>query len=212
MKKILDEDFEILTVELLNCYLSDSYSPESMKPQKIFTHNEIELIKKHMLDVIENQSLSLPRMYIYTKKEIYDLMGQLCHLLYQINQLKKLLNKTDSNRKDQERVKSYRVILQNLIDIDQVRVRLNNKTLKRHIQGMVNVQKRYDGNLYQKRKVIYRVLRERVIEQGPWPTVTAAVNDIYPVLMKEFDAFDRQWITSRINENICKIERLKKAL
>lgn len=209
MKKILDDDLELLRIELLNCYLSDSYSPEFMKPQKEFTQNEAEMITKHMLDVIENQTLSLSRMSLYSPKEIYDLMGQLCHLLDQIDQLKELLNKTDSNRKDQERTKGYRAILQNLIDLDEVRGRLNNKTLKRRIQGMINVQKRYDGNLYQKREVIYRVLREGAKEKGPWQTVTVAVNNVYPALMKEFEAFDRQWIKSCINENICEIERLK---
>lgn len=212
MRKILNEDLEVLTAELLNCYLSGSYSPDFMQPQKEFTNNEIELIKKYMLDVIENQTVSIATTSLYTKKEIYDLLGQLCCLLDQIDQLKDLLNKADVSRKDKERAKGYRIILQNLIDLEDVRSCLNHKTLKRRIQGMINVQKRYEGNLYQKREIIYRVLREGANAKGPWQTVTAAVNDVYPVLMKEFEVFDRQWITSRINENTCKIGKLKIAL
>ena len=209
MTKILDEDIEILVAELLNCYLGDSYSSNFMKPQKEFTNNEAQVVKNHMQDVIESQTLSLPKLSLYSEKEIYDLMGQLCCLLDQIDQLKALLNKIDSNRKNRERAKGYRAILQNIISLDEVRWRLNNKTLKRRIQGMINVQKRYEGNLYQKREIIYRVLREMANQKGQWQTVTAAVNDVYPTLMTEFETFDRQWITNRINENINKIERLK---
>ena len=212
MKRILDEDVEILTAELLNCYLSEPYVPAFMKPQKEFTNNEAEMIKKHMLYVIENQTLSLPKMFVYSQIEIYDLIGGIYHLLDQLDQLKELLNKTDVDCKDRERANGYRVILRNIMDMDEVCVRLNNKTLRRRIQGMINVQKRYDGNLYQKREVIYRVLRESAKENGPWQTVTEAVNDVYPTLMKEFEVFDRQWIMNRINENISEIERLKKFL
>lgn len=212
MKKISDDDLEVLTVDLLNCYLSDSYSTVPMKPQEKFTQNEIELIKKHMFDVVDNQTLSLSKVSIYSSNEIYDLMENLCHLLNQIFHLKELLNKTDCSCKDRERTKGYREILKNLIEMDGISIRLSNKSLKRRIQGIINVQKRYEGNLYKKREIIYRVLREEVIKKGPWKTVTAAVNDVYPVLMQEFEIFDRQWITSRINENFCKIEKLKFAL
>ncbi|AXY58335.1 hypothetical protein CDG60_03475 [Acinetobacter chinensis] len=95
----------------------------------------------------------------------------------------------------------------------------DNKKLKNRINGLLNVRKRYEENLYKKREVLYRVLREEVAVKGKWNNLNSAVSDSYLKINYEFELFNREWVKNEMiklqdkikeNEYALKVNRNKK--
>lgn len=201
MKKIDDEDINILEVEMLNCYLYHIGGVGHLEEQGEFSADEIELIRKCMADEIA------------LKGEVqFSQFYELNLLLDRIAQLKEELLGMDDNQKNKHSLDGYKLILYAYLELDFDQHVFQHPKLQRRINGIKNVKKRYEGNLYEKRKIIYRVLRETAKIKGRWKSVTAAINDVYPILEQEFKVFDQNWIISRIIENTSKIAELQEAL
>jgi hypothetical protein len=201
MMKITNEDINILEAEMLNCYLYHIGGVGHLEEQQTFSAEEIEFIKKCMADEISLRGeAQLSQFY------------ELNRLLDRIAQLKEELLDMEDNKKNKHSVVGYKPILYAYLELDFDQHVFQHPKLQRRINGIKNVKKRYEGNLYEKREIIYRVLRETAKIKGRWKSVTAAINDVYPILQQEFKAFDQNWITSRITENTTKIAQLQDAL
>jgi NADH:ubiquinone oxidoreductase subunit len=137
---------------------------------------------------------------------------ELNRLLDRIVQLKEELLDMEDNQKNKHSVVGYKPILYAYLELDFDQHVFQHPKLQRRINGIKNVKKRYEGNLYEKREIIYRVLRESANTNGRWKSVTAAINDVYPTLEKELKAFDQNWVKNRIAENNSKIAKLQEAL
>jgi len=201
--KINNEDINILEAEMLNCYLNYNYirGVGPMRVQREFSAEEIIFIKKCMVDEIAQKGeFQLSQLH------------ELNQLLERIDQLKEELLGSDDKQKNKHSVVVYKSILYAYLELDfEGHVFLHPK-LQRRINGIKNVKQRYEGNLYEKREIIYSVLRETAKIKGRWKSVTAAINDVYPTLEKKFKAFDQNWIKNRIAENTSKIVELQEAL
>lgn len=201
MKKIFKEDVDILETELLNCYIYGFCKPGFLQAKREFSIEEIVSIKKHMAESMRFKEMIM-----------LNVLCELANLLERIVQLKEKLKTLEMSQINKEREQGYKQILHDYIKLEFHHHTFEHPKLKRRINGIINVQKRYEGNLYQKREIIYRVLRETANQNGCWSTVTEVVNDVYPILEKEFKAFDRTWITYRIEKNNKSIESLKRDL
>lgn len=199
MKKINNEDISALEAEMLNCYLYHVGGVGALEEQKEFSADEIVFIKKCMADKLARKSQHLP-------------LHELSQLLDRIAQLKEELQGMGDKQKNKHSVVGYKSILYEYLKLDFDQHVFQHQKLQRRINGINNVKKRYERNLYQKREIIYRVLREMAHANGRWKAVTAAINDVYPILEKEFKAFDQNWLKSRIAENTIKISELQNAL
>lgn len=201
MMKITNEDINILEAEMLNCYLYHIGGVGHLEEQQTFSADEIEFIKKCMAHEISLRGeAQLSQFY-----ELYRLLDQ-------IAQLKEELLDMEDNQKNKHSVAGYKAILYAYLALDFDQHFFQHPKLQRRINGIKNVKKRYEGNLYEKREIIYRVLRETAKIKGRWKSVTAAINDVYPTLEKELKAFDQNWIKNRIEENTSKIAELQEAL
>ena len=199
MKNIFDEDVEVLEIEILNCYICNFCDQKFLQPQRQFSVDQISLIK---IDMAVGRVLG-GKSFEFNK--IFDLLND-------IVQLRQHLNSLEDNKKNKKRAEGYKVILYAYLELDFYCHAFEHEKLQRRINGIRNVKRRYEGNLYEKREIIYRVLLETVKKEGRWQTVTAAINAVYPRLEKEFKAFDQQWITRRIEQNNARIEKLMHAL
>lgn len=199
--KITNEDINILEAEMLNCYLYHIAGVGHLEEQQEFSAKEIEFIKKCMADEISLRGeAQLSQFY------------ELNRLLDRIAQLKEELLDMEDNQKNKHSVVGYKPILYAYLELDFDQHVFQHPKLQRRINGIKNVKKRYEGNLYEKREIIYRVLRETAKIKGRWKSVTAAINDVYPTLEKELKAFDQNWVKNRIAENTSKIAKLQEAL
>ncbi|ENW78460.1 hypothetical protein F909_04152 [Acinetobacter sp. ANC 3929] len=201
MKKINDEDINILEAEMLNCYLYHAGDTGTLNEQEEFSADEIMFIKKCMVDEISLRG-----------EAQLSQLHELNLLLNHIAQLKEELLGLDDKQKNKHSVIGYKRILYAYLALDFDQHVFQHPKLQRRINGIKNVKKRYEGNLYEKREIIYRVLRETAKIKGRWKCVTAAINDVYPTLEKELKAFDQNWIKNRIAENTGKIAELQDAL
>ncbi len=199
--KVTNEDINILEVEMLNCYLYHAGGVRALKEQREFASDEIEFIKKCMADEIALKG----------EAQLSQFYG-LNQLLDRIAQLKEELLGANDKQKNKHSVAGYKPILYAYLALDFDQHVFQHPKLQRRINGIKNVKKRYEGNLYEKREIIYRVLRETAKIKGRWKSVTAAINDVYPTLEKELKAFDQNWIKNRIAENTGKIAELQDAL
>jgi hypothetical protein len=201
MMKITNEDINILEAEMLNCYLYHIGGVGHLEEQQAFSAEEIEFIKKCMADEISLRG-----------EAQFSQFYELNRLLDRIVQLKEELLDMEDNQKNKHSVVGYKPILYAYLELDFDQHVFQHPKLQRRINGIKNVKKRYEGNLYEKREIIYRVLRESANTNGRWKSVTAAINDVYPTLEKELKAFDQNWVKNRIAENNSKIAKLQEAL
>lgn len=185
MAKILKSDFEDLLIEVVNYF-------KSLLVDKMYTdEREKEHLRKQLqineklfsfMDAIGNRSLNgvhirpivnlveLIRFYIVTFED---------HTSVRIN-------------------KEYKEILQSYIDLVGPEYIFHNVEFRKRVNGLKNIKKRYENNLYKKREVLYRVLRETASKNGKWPNINQAVRDVYPILQIEFDQFNKKWILAKM--------------
>ena len=83
---------------------------------------------------------------------------------------------------------------------------IQNHKLARSAKATLAVKARYDKHLYPRREIIYRILREQVVQRGKWDNPNQAVNFIIDDLIKAFEDYDVAWIQSEL---VLKQKKLK---
>lgn len=178
MKKITESDLRELRNEILRCFLHIAESKLGTK--LVGTEQQLVLV----MGDIKNRSISGFRI-----GTLYLALEELDNYLLIFDDLPQtVLNK------------EYQRILNNYIDFGYPIYGFDNKKLKNRMNGLKNIKKRYEKNLYEKRQIIYRVLRETALKQGKWSTLNQAVREVYPILEVEFKKFDEKWIKNRVKE------------
>ncbi|QXW26420.1 hypothetical protein KXJ74_02670 [Acinetobacter johnsonii] len=188
MKKIKRADYEELLTELLNCftYLISSQLGISVDNLKIPDDetsysmlNDFKDKKIHGFHILPLYDLT---QSIQTYLTIFDNLDQKFH-----NDL-------------------YRDALYSYIKEGYPIYGIDNKKLRNRINGLLNVRKRYEENLYKKREVLYRVLREEASLNGKWESVNQAVREAYPKITYEFELFNKEWIRNEMRKLLSQIE------
>ncbi|WP_151776161.1 hypothetical protein [Acinetobacter bereziniae] len=178
MKKITESDLRELRKEILSCFL---HIAESKLGNKL-NGTEQQLVL--LIGDVKNRSINGFQISV-----LYQILEELNNYLLIFNDLPQVvLNK------------QYQQILNNYIEFGYHLYGFDNKKLKNRINGLKNIKKRYEKNLYEKRQIIYRVLRETALQRGKWSTLNQAVREVYPILEVEFNKFDEQWIKNRMKE------------
>lgn len=76
---------------------------------------------------------------------------------------------------------------------------IKNHKLFRSARATLAVKDRYDEHLYPRREIIYRVLREQVVQRGrKWDNLNQAVNSVLDDLIKAFEVYDLDWLQSEL--------------
>ena len=75
---------------------------------------------------------------------------------------------------------------------------IKNQKLFRSARATLAVKARYDKHLYRRREIIYRILREQVVQRGKWNKLNQAVNFILDDLVKAFEVYDVEWLKSEL--------------
>lgn len=178
MKKITESDLRELRKEILRCFLHIAESKLGTKLDG--TEQQLVLL----MGDVKNRSIKGLRI-----GALYLALEELTNYLLIFDDLPQtVLNK------------EYQRILNNYIEFGYHLYGFDNKKLKNRINGLKNIKKRYEKNLYEKRQIIYRVLRETALQRGKWSTLNQAVREVYPILEVEFNKFDEQWINTRMKE------------
>lgn len=178
MKKITESDLRELRKEILSCFL---HIAESKLGNKL-NGTEQQLVL--LIGDVKYRSINGFQISV-----LYQILEELTNYLLIFDDLPQtVLNK------------EYQRILNNYIDFGYHLYGFDNKKLKNRINGLKNIKKRYEKNLYEKRQIMYRVLRETALQRGKWSTLNQAVREVYPILEVEFNKFDEQWINIRMKE------------
>lgn len=118
--------------------------------------------------------------------------SQLAEVLIQINNLK--LNAEHLSAKIFQR--QYSDILIAYVQVLGGFEFIQNNKLARSAKATLAVKARYDKHLYPRREIIYRILREQVVQRGKWNKLNQAVNFILDDLVKAFEVYDVEWLQS----------------
>ena len=133
--------------------------------------------------------------------QIFELLVQINSLRQDMEQLKKTLQK---NR--------YSNILMAYVDALGGKLYLIcDTTLERQAKATQAAVASHTKNLYPRREIIYRILREQVAQRGrKWDNLNQAVTSIIPILLKEFEKYDVIWIKSEITHMHAELQKLEK--
>lgn len=132
--------------------------------------------------------------------QIFELLVQINSLRQDMEQLKKTLQK---NR--------YSNILMAYVDALGGKLYLIcDTTLERQAKATQAAVASHTKNLYPRREIIYRILREQVAQRGrKWDNLNQAVTSIIPILLKEFEKYDLIWIKSEIDLKQAELHKLE---
>ena len=75
---------------------------------------------------------------------------------------------------------------------------IQNSTLAKSAKAIIAVKARYDKQLYPRREIIYRILREQVACHGKWKNLNQAVHFVLDDLVKAFEVNDIEWLQSEL--------------
>lgn len=143
--------------------------------------------------------------------------------LDEIHSVQDLLNLLDqintviaglSDYRQQQINEKYSEILNKYIDLvagNTGKVYAYNPSLKRRINGILNVRKRYAPLLNKKLEIFYAELIAYAQVNGKFKNTSQAVHLILPTLQIKFREFDLQWVESKVDDNQQKILDLTEA-
>ncbi|WP_353166522.1 hypothetical protein [Acinetobacter sp.] len=121
--------------------------------------------------------------------------SQLAEVLIQIDNLKCKVNNLPAKLFQ----KQYSEILMAYVDTLGGFQLIQNQKLSRSAKALLAVKARYDKHLYPRREIIYRVLREQVVQRGrKWDNLNQAVNSVLDNLIKAFEVYDLEWLQSEL--------------
>lgn len=191
MKNITRLDFDELLDEFLNCFGYLICTQLGISTDQLKTPNKE--IHYSMLSDFKNKRVN--GFDVLPLYELSELLKK--HLLVFEHLFQHTLNDI------------YQNALHSYIEVGYPMYGFDNKKLRNRINGVINIGKRYEENLYKKREILYRVLKEETRSKGKWKNINQAVRDVYPQLEQEFEIFDQQWIRGKMLELKDKIKKNK---
>lgn len=192
MIKILKNDFEKLLVEVVNYFKSllvDKMYTDEQEKEHLSKQLQINEKLFSLMSAIENRTLN----------------GVHIRPIVNIVELIRFYIMTFEYHSSETINKEYKEILQSYINLVGPEYIFDNVEIRNRVNGLKNIKKRYENNLYKKREILYRVLRDTASKNGRWSNINQAVRDVYPILQIEFDQFNKKWILakmSRLKEQI----------
>lgn len=146
-----------------------------------------------------------------------EILGLSTSIPFKPAQIFELLSQVNLLRQEMERLKltfckkCYSDILMAYVDLLGGELYLiQNSAIERQAKAIRAVKVRYEKKLYPRREILYRVLREQVVQRGrKWDNLNQAVTSIIPVLLKEFEQYDIDWVRSQITLKQDELEKLE---
>lgn len=206
MKNCTLLDFKQLMDEILNFFLD--HAGRYLRENSLLADLEI----KDEFEESEQQTF-IGLMVELSQMQFYGAMCTVQDLLNLLGQINTVIVGISAYRQQQINEK-YSEILNKYIDLvadGGGKVYTYNPSLKRRINGILNVQKRYAPLLNKKLEIFYSELVSYAQQNGPFKNASQAVQLILPILQIKFRAFDLQWVQSKVNENQQKILDLTEA-
>ena len=206
MKKCTSHDFKQLLDEILNCFLD--HAGRYLRENNLLADADI----KDEFEDFEQQSL-IKLMAEYSPTQLSGGMYLVQDLLDIIEQIHDVIVKLNEY-KQQQINDEYSRILNKYIDliVDNTGFwYVYNSSLRRRINGIFNVRKRYQPLLDKKLDIFYSSLTAYVLKHGKFKNPSQAVQLILPELRIKFKAFDLQWIQSKLEANNQEILDLSEA-
>lgn len=206
MKNCTLFDFEQLQDEILNCFLD--HAGRFLREHKIisdpdpkteFEASEREFLVELMVEHSQMQFFG----ETYSVQDLLNLLGQINTVIEGIR-----------DYRQQQINEKYSEILNKYIELvvdEGGRVYTYNPSLKRRINGILNIRKRYAPLLHKKLEIFYSELTGYAQKNGRFKNASQAVQLILPTLQIKFREFDLQWVQSRLETNKQKILDLTEA-
>lgn len=192
--------------EILNCFLD--HAGRYLRENNLLADLEI----KDEFEESEQQTF-IGLMVELSQIQFYGAMYTVQDLLNLIDQIG-IVTTEISDYRQQHINKKYSEILNKYIDLvasDTGKVYAYNPSLKRRINGILNVRKRYTPLLNKKLEIFYSELTVYAQKNGRFKNASQAVHLILPTLQIKFREFDLQWVQSRLEVNKQKILDLTEA-
>ncbi|MFW1689649.1 hypothetical protein ACG9H2_06655 [Acinetobacter ursingii] len=206
MKKCTLLDFKQLMDEILNCFLDHAgcYLRENNLLADTDIKDEFENLEQQSLIelMVEHNQIQFLGA-IYTVQDLVNLIDQISTVIVRL-----------SDCRQQQINENYSQILNRYIDLvidERGKVYTYNPSLKRRINGILNVRKRYAPLLNKKLEIFYSELILYAQKKGRFKNTSQAVQLILPTLQIKFREFDLQWVQSRLEANKQKILDLTEA-
>ncbi|WP_151835559.1 hypothetical protein [Acinetobacter johnsonii] len=206
MKNCTLLDFKQLMDEILNSFLdhagrylreNELLADADIKDE--FEDSERQLLIELMAEHSQMQFLS----GMYSVQDLLNLLDQISTVIAELG-----------DYRQQKINQQYSEILNKYIElvIDKSgKVYTYNPSLKRRINGILNIRKRYVPLLNKKLEIFYSELIGYVQKNGRFKNTSQAVQLILPTLQIKFREFDLRWVQSKVNENQQKILDLTEA-
>ena len=118
-------------------------------------------------------------------------------ILIELNDIKQ--NFTTHSAKENTEI--FKKFLQNYETIIVDTILILNPKIRNKVKGIRGMRIRYEKSLYPKLDIFYALLREKVAQQGNWPSVNAAIREILPELKTKLLKHDQQQIKDKIALN-----------
>ena len=193
--------------EILNCFLD--HAGRYLRENNLLVDLEI----KDEFEESEQQTF-IGLMVELSQMQSYGAMYTVHDLLNLIDQIS-IVTTEISDYRQRHINEKYSEILNKYIDLvasDTGKVYAYNPSLKRRINGILNVRKRYTPLLNKKLEIFYSELTVYAQKNGRFKNASQAVHLILPTLQIKFREFDVQWVQSRLEVNKQKILDLTDAI
>ena len=206
MKNCTLVDFKQLMDEILNFFLY--HAGRYLRENNLLADTDI----KDEFEDLEQQSL-IKLMAEHSQMQLSEEMYSVQDLLNLLDQISTVTAGLNDYRQQQIN-EQYSEILNRYIDLvieDTGKVYVYNPSLKRRINGILNVRKRYAPLLHKKLEIFYSELTVYAQKNGRFKNASQAVQLILPTLQIKLREFDLQWVQSRLEANKQKILDLTEA-
>ena len=206
MKNCTLVDFKQLMDEILNFFLD--HAGRYLRENNLLADTDI----KDEFEDLEQQSL-IKLMAEHSQMQLSEEMYSVQDLLNLLDQISTVTAGLNDYRQQQIN-EQYSEILNRYIDLvieDTGKVYVYNPSLKRRINGILNVRKRYAPLLHKKLEIFYSELTVYAQKNGRFKNASQAVQLILPTLQIKLREFDLQWVQSRLEANKQKILDLTEA-
>lgn len=201
-------DLELLEQEILDnfCYYYQCDLVTEIKDSSNADIKEkiLSRMQKNDFQISENLSSQMEMLGMvitipFSPAQTFELLSQIKLLGQEMEDLPLRLYK-----------KRFSEILMAYVDMLGSLDLIQKSTIKRKAKAMCAVKARYEKNLYPRREILYRVLREQLVLRGrKWDKLNQAVTSIIPMLLKEYEKYDIDWVKSQIKQNQNELEKLE---
>ena len=106
-----------------------------------------------------------------------------------------------TTRSTKENTEVFKKFMQNYETLIVDTALILNPKIRNKIKGIRGMRIRYEKSLYPKLDIFYTLLREKVAQRGKWPSVNAAIREIFPELKTKFLKHDQQQLKDKIALN-----------